>query len=459
MHRLVTAILFTIVSFPAAAAVFTVSNTNDSGAGSLRQAIIEANATSEADVVRFSISGDGVHTIVPLSFLPSITKPLTIDGYTQPGAQPNSDLPDQGGLNGSLLIEISGIDAPYGVKVGLVVKDTDAILRGLVIHGFEQQINVGFPYPNTSNVTIEGCYLGTDPTGTVTGGTNQKYGIAGNSNHGLVIVGGATAAARNLISGVTTGAIALQALPIGPIVRGNLIGTDVTGMHTIASHGDGIIIGSGGGALNLGTRIGGDTAAARNVISGNGNGIAIVCFTVGDHACVDGLRIEGNYIGTAVDGFTPLPNTLNGINTSAASASMSHMRIGGDTALSENRIAWNGASGVFTNDGNSTWTVEIARNRIFGNGNADVDLSPHGRNHNDVDDGDETYDNRSQNYPEILAIGQVGNQLTISYRVDTAVAHATYPLTVRFYRAHGGGADLWLGDDTISVANAQLQNR
>src|SRR5215213_10067459 len=65
---------------PAHAADFTVTNTNDSGAGSLRQAIEQANSASGADTIRFSIAGSGVQTISPNSPLPFITDPLTIDG-------------------------------------------------------------------------------------------------------------------------------------------------------------------------------------------------------------------------------------------------------------------------------------------------------------------------------------------------------------------------------------------
>ena len=62
------------------AATFTVTNINDSGAGSLRQAITDANAAGGADTIDFNIVGSGVHTIVPASTLPLITGPVTIDG-------------------------------------------------------------------------------------------------------------------------------------------------------------------------------------------------------------------------------------------------------------------------------------------------------------------------------------------------------------------------------------------
>src|SRR5687767_12714827 len=71
---------------PAAiSSTFVVTNTGDSGPGSLRQAIIDANTLFGPDMIAFNIPGSGVHTISPLSPLPTITGTLTtIDGYTQP---------------------------------------------------------------------------------------------------------------------------------------------------------------------------------------------------------------------------------------------------------------------------------------------------------------------------------------------------------------------------------------
>ena len=67
---------------------FVVTNTLDSGPGSLRQAILDANATPNVggpDLIRFAIPGSGAHTIQPLSPLPTITDPVVLDATTQPG--------------------------------------------------------------------------------------------------------------------------------------------------------------------------------------------------------------------------------------------------------------------------------------------------------------------------------------------------------------------------------------
>ena len=109
MKRLAGILLCALAS-PLAAATFTVTNTADSGAGSLRQAIDDANSAAGTDTIAFDIPGAGVHTITPLSLLPIIGTPLTIDGYTQPGSAPNTNA--TGALNTVLQIEIDGTGAP-----------------------------------------------------------------------------------------------------------------------------------------------------------------------------------------------------------------------------------------------------------------------------------------------------------------------------------------------------------
>ena len=100
MRRVVLATLWVISASTLGAATFTVINTDDSGAGSLRQAILDANGNAGLDTIAFNIPGAGVHTISPATALPTITDPVVIDGYSQPGASPNTD-PD--GFNGTLL--------------------------------------------------------------------------------------------------------------------------------------------------------------------------------------------------------------------------------------------------------------------------------------------------------------------------------------------------------------------
>src|SRR6266496_1970829 len=76
---------------PVGGATLVVTNTSDSGAGSLRQAILSANlAANVPDVINFNITGAGPHAISPLTPLPALTAPVFIDGYSQSGASANT---------------------------------------------------------------------------------------------------------------------------------------------------------------------------------------------------------------------------------------------------------------------------------------------------------------------------------------------------------------------------------
>src|SRR5262249_51418713 len=120
--------------------IFTVSNTNDSGAGSLRQAILDANTAATGtptapDLIQFAILASGVQTIAPISPLPPITDPVTIDGYTQSGSSPNQlgigpntpghQLGD--GDNAVLLIQLLGSNAGANASGLDVIADGTAI--------------------------------------------------------------------------------------------------------------------------------------------------------------------------------------------------------------------------------------------------------------------------------------------------------------------------------------------
>ena len=110
---------------------YTVTTTADSGAGSLRQAIMDANANPGADTIAFNITGSGVQTIAPATTLPAITDAVTINGYSQSGASPNTNAPNQG-TNAVLRIEIDGSSLGAG---GVCLSATAVVtIRGLVVN-------------------------------------------------------------------------------------------------------------------------------------------------------------------------------------------------------------------------------------------------------------------------------------------------------------------------------------
>jgi hypothetical protein len=192
----VTAALLFLCRAPVAAqTTFTVSNTNDAGAGSLRQAILDANANPGADIIDFNINGVGPHTIQPVSALPSITDPVVIDGTSEPD------------FAGTPMVELDGTNA--GSAEGLHLLGGTSTIRGLVINRFELNgIDIG---AFTTNNVIEGNYIGTDVTGTsALGNDGNGINIAESSGN---MVGGLTAAARNVISGNNTHGVEIAAAP------------------------------------------------------------------------------------------------------------------------------------------------------------------------------------------------------------------------------------------------------
>ena len=174
---------------------YTVTNTNNSGPGSLRQAIIDSNRFSGDGSINFDIGGGGVQTIKPVTTLPTITEAVTIDGTTQPG------------YAGTPIIELDGEQAP-GAS-GIVIFAPNVTVRGLVINRFQGAgiLDPGYlggsvpsNYPAIFYDTIVGNYIGTDVTGLVAepNGTGMLLGGIGG---GYFQVGGTTAADRNVISG------------------------------------------------------------------------------------------------------------------------------------------------------------------------------------------------------------------------------------------------------------------
>ena len=303
MSILSIAILWSAIATIALPDTFPVTNTSDGGSGSLRQAINDANGHAGLDNIAFNIPGTGVHTITPVTQLPSITSPVTLDGYTQPGSSVNTLA---NGDNAVLRIEINGATVSNnGNAFVLLAGAGGSTIRGLVIdNGWSAAILV-----QTDTLAVEGCFIGTDPTGLVAHGNTQAVNADFAQPTSGMRIGGTSPAVRNVISGNSIG-ILIQS-GANQLVQGNFIGTNATGANAIPNN-TGVNISS---SDNL---IGGTTAAARNVIGGNsGVGISVTSST--------GNRIQGNYIGTDVTGANALGNS-DGISTTGA------VQIGGLTA-------------------------------------------------------------------------------------------------------------------------------
>jgi hypothetical protein len=414
---------------PARATIFTVTNTNDGGAGSLREAIEDANTNPLPDRIEFAIPGNGPHVIAPLGPFETIQDELTIDAPTQPGASCDAWPP-------TLQIVLDGSDAGADIR-GLIVSGDDSVVRGLVIHSFDEH---GIQVSNAADVQIECNFVGTDETGTVD---------LGNGNEGVHVqfapnttVGGPSPTQRNLLSGNTWYGIRVGQDSEDSEVIGNYVGTDVTGMLALPNDATGVYV------TSPDVTVGGPGPAAGNLIAANvGHGL-----TIGFSA--SGALVFSNRIGVDATGEPVLGNMGSGILvTNDAVDSM----IGGppfeDQPLG-NLIAGNQHAGVSVYlEGNTGHAIRY--NAIFANGDLGIALvgpddTPLA---NDPDDADEGT-NRLQNFPVIASADWHDGTATLelAYRVPTHPDNAAYPITVDFYRADADGpeGEAILASDTFS---------
>jgi uncharacterized repeat protein (TIGR01451 family) len=305
-------------------ATFTVTNTNDSGAGSLRQAIEDANNNGNApdvDMIVFNIPGAGPHTINLASALPDVGSFVVIDGTTEPD------------FAGTPVIELNGTNA--GVNANGLITGSNVMVRGLVINRFAL---AGIFSPGDDNVVIEGNFIGTDVTGTMDLGNGRDgifLAVTLNSR-----IGGTTAATRNLISGNGGNGINIFEDAENNVVQGNFIGTNAAGTAALPNGFSGVLIDES----SDNNTIGGTAAGTGNVISGNGlNGVRITDFSMNN-------VVQGNFIGTNAAGTADLGNALSGVRIFNAPSNT----IGGTTAGAGNLISGNIEDGVKIEDSGST---------------------------------------------------------------------------------------------------------
>ena len=472
-----------------------VTTTADSGAGSLREALNCSNSTPGKQTISFNIPGAGVKTIAPLSRLPSITDAVTIDGYTQPGARPNTLAV---GSNTVLLIEINGANVPGGIAFAITESGGGSTLRGLVINRASPSLQI-----RSGGNIVEGCFFNTNPAGTAAmmlangllgggisivqgdgnriGGTtpaarnvivadsecvrvgNQPFpkpantlvqgnyigtnaqGTAALNGPGFVginvressntVIGGLTptpgTGAGNLISGNGTAGFGILINLFGTVadlevvtIQGNLIGTNASGTAAIPNK-QGVVV----GGLAMRALIGGPQAGARNVISGNGiqsfvdTGILVTAET-------SVVTVQNNFIGTALNGTTPLPNIGDGIRTESSAATLN--LIGGTGANQGNVIANNARTGVNVAANLNTFTgkATIQGNSIFNNGGIGIDLglgvSGPVVTPNDPGDTDLGVNGR-QNFPEFTSVNTVNNSTRAIGRLNS-LPNKTYRL-------------------------------
>ncbi len=411
--------------------VFSVLNTNDAGPGSLRQALLDANANPGPDAIDFAIGGGGVQTIVPLSPLPTVTDPVTIDGTSQPG------------FGGQPLIELDGASAGFGAN-GLTVTAGHSAVLGLVINRFGGD---GLLLQGGGGNLVAGNYIGLDVSGTVAlgNGFDQPGGLFGGGDEGLKIdnsagnlIGGPTAAARNVVAGnQVDGVEVVGPGSTGNIIQGNFVGTSAAGTVALGNvfsgvavfggamgnvvennlisgnRGDGVFIADGGTTGNLvaGNLVGVDVSG-RAPLGNGGNGVEVTRGATGNFIGLaaagagnvvsannsDGIQItgvgtsgnlvQGNFVGTNAAGTGPLGNHLSGVSVFGGASGNC---VGGPAANvgagpltgAGNLIAGNWGDGIYLSDGGTTGNkvqgnfvgLDVSGTAGLGNGGIGVQIT------------------------------------------------------------------------------------
>jgi CSLREA domain-containing protein len=414
------------------AAAFTVTSVSDSGPGSLRQAILDANASSGPDTINFNVAGSGVRTISVLSPLPEITEPVTIDGYSQPGSSPATAT-----TPASPLIELRGSTGGTAQINALTVRSGNTTIRGLVINNF---MGHGIALFINGNNTIQGNTIGLDASGGLARG-NGLAGILLNESSNNVI-GGPSPADRNVLSSNLYGIDMFRGS--NNIVQGNYIGTNSNGQAGIL--GD---LGNVSNGINLNetaiNTIGGTTLGARNIVSANNNN-GIFLFNSSSNV------IQGNYVGVAANGITALGNSARGI---AGLNQSSNNTIGGSATGAGNVVAFNEAQGIYFSNGIGNL---VQRNAVYSNTELEIDLDRTGVTLNDFKDVDRGA-NLQQNFPMLVST-QLGSGTNVGGKLNSI---PNTPFRLEFFSdsacdpsGYGGGRTFLGTTDVVTDANGDV---
>lgn len=293
-----------------------VTNTNDSGSGSLRNAITWANTAPSPATVTFAIPGAGPHTITLASALPNITaNGVTIDGTTQSGTQCR-DL--WAGSGHDLRINLRGSSGFDGFRLA----GTNQTVKGLSISGFNNAI---IPLGSSTNAVIQCNYLGLLADGTANANVGRGVEVYGAGAR----IGGLGAGQGNVISANTISGIVTTGGTSDTSIQGNFIGTNPTGMIARAN----------------GTGINHFFGAATwrdityNLISGNTSSAIVLESDDAISSSTDQIRIQRNRIGFTRTLGAVLPNGTNVAAIQFMPGSITNVLIGGAALTEGNEIA------------------------------------------------------------------------------------------------------------------------
>lgn len=293
----------------------------------LRAAIEQANANDGKDIITFNIPTPGPHIIQPGSKLPTITDAVTIDGTTQPSYTNQDNRVTKQDEAADTMPVIDGSWA--GSANGFHVMAENVTIKGQRIINFNGE---GIFLEKGGGARIEGNIIGIDLNGKKSGNFNGiRIFSPKNTIGGIAKVAGK--APGNVISGNKYGGVYINKdVAVGNKVQGNLIGTNINGDQRLGNGREGVLISGASGNM-----IGGTEEGAGNVISGNERGGVLVI-----HNGATSNKVQGNMIGTNINGDQELGNTGSGVVIYGGSENI----IGGTEGGAGNVISGNGQDGV-----------------------------------------------------------------------------------------------------------------
>lgn len=381
-------------------AIFTVTTTADSGSGSLRQAILDANSSvSSNNIIVFNIAGGGVQTISPVSALPLITTPQTIDGTRQPG------------YAGSPLIELNGTNAA-GSLGGLVVMSNNSLIKGLTINRFKDGAAIIF---GGDYNTVQSSYLGTFADGNSAPATNNnKYGVDVQSNIGYNRIGGTNPTLRNILSGNSSAGVSIRlGTNVANGIYGNYIGMGANGTTPVPNLGNGIEFVAGGG----GNAIGNSDPASGNLIANNGrNGVfvryggvnSVFYYNTITNNAQNGLDLETEgQVWQDVVANIITNNKANGVFIGTNNGNTTF----GKAGFLPNVVANNLGAGFLIQSGTGN---ELFSNSIFNNGGLGIDIGGTGLVNPNLVLNPSPGPNNFQNFPLLDAAANNGSGFLVT---------------------------------------------
>ena len=434
------------------ASVLTVTNTNDSGAGSLRAQITAANASPGLQKIEFNIPGSCTstpHLIVLQSVLPDITDSLEIDGYSEPETAANTL---DTGSDAVLCIVLASqsavlpqaLQVPQGAAAG-----TSLTVKGIAFAGstgFNGNFTVAIRLRGGSDHVIQGnAFAGTGPGAIGPLGT-LFFGVQIRNEAQNVLVGGADPEHRNSFGAMDSSAIVLNdATSGGHRIQNNYIGLTASGITSSPIGLNGIFASNSPNIEILDNVIASVSTAAAIAIQGE---------------TATGYRIAGNRIGTSAFGI-PSAALRNQVGIQFADGTGNHA-VGSLLGLTASNIISNSDdAGVWITPsaGNG---ITVRPNQIFGNGisglGLGVDIGPLGPSTNDTNDPDGGA-NRGQNHPAVTAsLPNADGSRQVGYALDST-PNTTFRIDI--YRAPscpGGnrGGDMFNRVGTVTGStNAQ----